>query len=66
MKSFQPLLPLFKKYKNQLILGVFITIFARVFAVYIPHSIGSIISLAQEYTNPENCISLAGFFSCNE
>ena len=57
MKSFKPLLPLFKKYRSELISGVFITVFARIFAVYIPHSIGSIITITQEYTtdpNPKN------------
>lgn len=53
MKSLQPLNKYFKKYRLKLLLGVVITIIARIFALAVPRLVGNSINEVELYLNGE-------------
>jgi ATP-binding cassette subfamily B protein len=54
MKELQHLNKYFYKYRNRIIIGIFITIASKVFSVFVPKYIGSIIDVVNQQLQNEN------------
>ena len=54
MKELQHLNKYFYKYRSRIIIGIFITIASKVFSVFVPKYIGSIIDVVNQQLQNEN------------